>query len=150
MTTLIPSLLVSDHDHQEEKEGAELTTPIPTETPPPLADGGTIIDQNVEPPLSTIISDDNTGVSPERTAEDEYKGQVSVSEDSGLLNNGYYYGKQEGEGGGEREGEDALNGDNNSIGRQNSASGQPEEEENKVSWCRIVCACFPSLFQCTS
>ena len=145
MTALIPSLLVSDHDHQEQKEGVELTTPIPTETPPPLADGGTIIDQNIEPPISTVISDNKAGVSPEWTAEDEYKGQISVSEESGLLNNGYYHGKQEGEGGGERgEGESTMNRENGSIGRQNSTSGQPEEEENHVSWCRIAYAVFPS------
>ena len=127
-TTPIPSLLVSDHDSQEEKEGTGLTTPIPTETPPPLADGGTVIYQNVEPPLSTIISDNKSGMSPKWTAEDDL---ICVSEESGVLNNGYYRGRGEGEGerGGEGGGEGAGNGETGDP--TDSASGQPEKEEEE-------------------
>ena len=143
-TPNIPSLLVSDHDHHNE-EGVELTTPTPTETPPPLADG-IAVDQSSESPLSNsavTISDNKTGVAPEWNPEDEDKGQICegyiYSEEPGLLKNGYYQGKQEregeGEGEGGREGEDAMNGDSEGIGRGNSTtSGQPGEgEESKVS-----------------
>ena len=133
--TPVPSLLVSDHDHQEEKEeGMKLTTPIPVETPPPLADG-VAVNQNNEPPLSTTINDNKTEVAPEWTAEDEDKGQICEGyiyiEKRGLLNNGYYQGKREGDGDGDREG--TMNGDSESIERQNSGSGRPEEEEARVS-----------------
>ena len=132
-TTPIPSLLVSDHDSQEEKEGTGLTTPIPTETPPPLADGGTVIYQSVEPPLSTIISDSKSGMSPKWTAEDDL---ICVSEESGVLNNGYYRGRGEGEG--ERGGGGEGTGNGETGGLNDSASGQPKEkekdrEENQVS-----------------
>ena len=125
-TTPIPSLLVSDHDSQEEKEETGLTTPIPTETPPPLADGGTVVYQNVEPPLSTIISDNKSGMSPKWTAEDDL---ICVSEESGVLNNGYYRGRGEGEGERERGGEGTGNGETG--GPNDSASGQPEKEEEE-------------------
>ena len=126
MTTPIPSLLVSDHDSQEEKEGAGLTTPILTETPPPLADGGTVINRSIEPPLSTVISDNKSGMSPKWTAEDDL---ICVSEKSGVLNNGYYHGRDEGEREGEGGGEGTDNGETG--GQNDSASGQPEEEEEE-------------------
>ena len=130
-TPPIPSLLVSDHDNREEKEGVAITTPIPTETPPPLADEGTIlVQQNAEPPPLSTVMNDNESTPQEMTTVDEYKGQISVSEESGILNNGYYRGRDGGrEGVGEREREGTMNGEESGVCRESSSSGQPEREE---------------------
>ena len=106
----------------------ELTTPI--ETPPPLANEVTA-DQSIEPPLSATNNNDNEGVAPEPTIEEKVKDQVqeevSMSEGPSLVNGGHRQNQNmEVDRGG-------MNGDSQSIGRQNSGNGQPPEEIEHVS-----------------